>query len=119
MDDIVLNILKKIGINSNSIQTLDGQIVVRELFLSNSKYEELQDEVNCLKQFLSSSSLTSLQNPAGLIQKWPLLNLSRQLLKTYNYTMEPIRKSDGYDDDGKKKYRRFFMIKRRQEIIEI
>ena len=52
MDDIVLNILKKIGINSNSIQTLDGQIVVRELFLSNSKYEELQDEVNCLKQFL-------------------------------------------------------------------
>lgn len=116
MDEIVLKILNKIGIDHDNIQTLDGQIFARELFLSNYKYEELQDDVNDLKQYLSSSSLTSLQHPAGLIQKWPLLNLSRQLLKTYNYTMEPVRKSNGYDEDGKKKYSRYFMIKRRQLI---
>ena len=41
-------------------------------------------------------------------QKWPLLNLVRQILKVNNYRMKPIRKSDGKTKLGKKKYIRFF-----------
>jgi hypothetical protein len=54
--------------------------------------------------------MTSLQKNAEKEQKWPLLNLVRQILNVYNYKMEPIRKSDGYTLEGVKKYKRFFQI---------
>ena len=111
MDDLVVEILTTIGIKCNNISSLNGQMIPRELLLDTSKYEKIQDKVGELKKYLSSSSLTALQNTAGLVQKWPVLNLARQLLKTYHLAMDPVRKSDGYDQDGKKKYRRFFMIR--------
>jgi len=36
----------------------------------------------------------------------------RQILRVCNYKMEPVRRSDGYDDEGKKKYKRFFLVKK-------
>ena len=60
--------------------------------------------------------LTSLQTNAQKKQKWPLLNLVRQILKSNDYKMEPIRKSNGYTKDGKKKYLRFFLIKKFKTI---
>lgn len=113
MDDIVKEIFTIIiKIDCKDFKNLDGQLIPREILLDTSRYDEIQEKINKLKKFLSSSSLTSLQNTAGLMQKWPIINLTRQLLKIYHYTMEPIRKSDGYDQDGKKKYRRFFIIKK-------
>jgi hypothetical protein len=111
MDGIVVGIFNMIGIKCDTLKNLDGQMFPREIFLNMEKYEEIQIKLNELKKYLSSSSLTSLQNTAGLMQKWPLINLVRQLLKTYQYSMEPVRKSDGYDADGKKKYKRYFKIK--------
>jgi hypothetical protein len=63
-----------------------------------------------MKKYLSSTHLTSLQKSANLNQKWPLLNLVRQILKCYKFKMKPIRKSNGYSPDGKKLYKRFFLI---------
>ena len=63
-----------------------------------------------MKQVFTSSALTSLQSTAEEHQKWPLLNLVRQILKIHSYMMKPIRKSDGYTKEGKKKYKRFFLI---------
>ncbi len=111
MDTLVIEIFNLIGIKCSAITDLKGQLIPREVFLNTNKYEEIQTKLSELKKFLSSSSLTSLQNTAGLMQKWPVLNLTRQLMKTYHYTMEPVRKSDGYDEDGKKKYRRYFMVR--------
>ena len=111
MDDLVVDILTTIGIKCDSISSLNGLTIPREVLLDTNKYEEIQEKVAKLKKYLSSSSLTALQNTAGFVQKWPLLNLARQLLKTYHLAMDPIRKSDGYDQDGKKKYRRFFIIR--------
>ena len=62
--------------------------------------------------------MTSLQKNADKIQKWPLLNLARQILSFYNYKMEPIRKSDGYTLEGVKKYKRFFQIKKNNNVID-
>ena len=42
--------------------------------------------------------------PQKKTQRWPLINIVRQILKQYNFLFEPIRKSDGYTEDGKKKY---------------
>jgi hypothetical protein len=60
--------------------------------------------------------MTSLQKNASKSQKWPLLNLVRQILSIYNYQMEPIRKSDGYTLEGVKKYKRFFQIKKKSLV---
>ena len=60
----------------------------------------------------SSSTLTCLHRDAEKKQKWPLLNLVRQILKVKYYRMKPYRKSAGKDASGKKKYVRYFLIEK-------
>ena len=110
MESYVLDILKKCGILVSNNKIVVPQEVNRELFLSDKRYTDIQENIPLLKLKLSSSSLTSLQSPAGVKQKWPLLNLVRQLLKLHNYKMEPKRRCIGKDINGCKKYVRSFMI---------
>lgn len=110
MDKQVINFLKKCKIQFDVENQLDGQMIPRDILLSKEVYNEVKEEIVQLKKKFSSSSLTSLQKTAESGQKWPLLNLVRQVLKTCNYQMKPIRRSDGYKKDGKKKYKRFFLI---------
>jgi len=110
MDKQVINFLKKCKIQFDVENQLDGQLIPRDILLSKEVYNEVKEEIVEFKKKFSSSSLTSLQKTAESGQKWPLLNLVRQVLKTCNYQMKPIRRSDGYKKDGKKKYKRFFLI---------
>ena len=93
-------------------------LIPREMLLDQKKYDLVKQHVTKLKEVFSSSSLTSLQKHAKTKQKWPLLNLVRQILRTNEYGMEPKRKSNGYTDDGKKKYLRFFIIYKKKSIPE-
>lgn len=108
--------LNKCGIVFENFAHLNGMLIPRDLLVSEKKYEEIKKEIQNIKKIYSSSSLTSLQVNAGRNQKWPLLNLVRQLLKQLNYSMEPTRKSAGYDETGKKKYERFFKLKKLNSI---
>jgi len=113
MDEISKKILNSVGIQIDvSLNELDGLLIPREDLLSQSKYNEVKPLIPDLKTFFSSSFMTSLQKNAEKDQRWPLLNLVRQILHVYKFIMEPIRKSDGYTPDGVKKYKRFFIIKR-------
>ena len=112
MDEDSKKILNTIGINFDSISELDNFFIPREQLLSDLKYEEIKILIPELKKKFSSSFMTSLQKNAKQEQKWPLLNLVRQILSVYKYQMEPIRKSDGYTLEGIKKYKRFFQIKK-------
>ena len=69
-------------------------------------------KINDLKQYFSSSLLTSLQENAETKQRFPLINIVRQLLKAKYSHMEPIRKANGYEKSGKKLYKRYFLIKK-------
>jgi hypothetical protein len=113
MNEESKTILKMIGIDFNSIDDLNGLSILREQLLSDNKYEEVKKLLPELKKIYSSSLMTSLQKNADKSQKWPLLNLVRQILTTHNYKMEPIRKSDGYTLEGVKKYKRYFLIKKK------
>ena len=112
MNESLEKIFKEVGIPFKEGENLDGQLFDREIFLDETRYENIQDKIMCLREYFSSSSLTCLQDTASATQRWPLLNLIRQLLRTYKYSMEPIRKSDGYGKDGKKRYKRLFKIKK-------
>jgi hypothetical protein len=121
MDEYSKKIFATSGISFENISDLDGLMIPREQLLSDSKYDEIKKLIPELKKIYSSSFMTGLQRNADKHQKWPLLNLIRQILNAYNYEMEPIRKSDGYTLEGVKKYKRFFQFKKHkhnQSIIE-
>jgi hypothetical protein len=117
MDEESKNLLFLIGLKFEILNDLDGLLIPREQLLDDKKYEEIKKHIPELKKIFSSSCMTSLQKNAYKSQKWPLLNLARQILSFYNYKMEPIRKSDGYTLEGVKKYKRFFQIKKNNNII--
>lgn len=110
MDSENICFLNKCGIKFNTVEQLEGQLVPRELFLSSETYNLIREDIKKLKQRYSSSTLTSLQTNAGNSQKWPLLNLVRQILRANDFIMKPVRRADGATKDGKKKYKRFFLI---------
>jgi|TARA_B110000858_G_scaffold175594_1_gene209069 hypothetical protein len=118
MDNIVLDFLKQCNIKLDDANQLEGLMLPRNMLLSDSVYNSIKPAIIDLKKKFSSSSLTSLQKKAGKEQKWPLLNLVRQILKACNYQMKPIRKSAGYTKDGKKKYCRYFLIAKYKKIAK-
>lgn len=112
MNDTCKTILSNCNIYFNTLDELNSILIPRDILLNSSKYEEIQKLIPELKKMMSSSVMTGLHKNAGELQKWPLLNLVRQILLTYRFQMKPIRKSDGYTLDGVKKYKRFFKIER-------
>jgi len=113
-EDLIKKILSiVVDFQVNTLLDLDNFLIHREQLLNNSKYEEVQILIPELKKKFSTSFMTSLQKNAEKNQKWPLLNLVRQILNVYNYRMIPIRKSDGYTLEGVKKFKRFFQINKK------
>ena len=102
MKEEIIAFLKKCGIMVDTLDQLNGMLISREMLLSAERYEKVKPDIILFKKTFSSSSLTSLHQKAGEHQKWPLLNLVRQILRAYNYQMNPVRKSAGYTKDGKK-----------------
>jgi len=110
MDKVVLDFLKKCNIPLTEASELNGLMIPRNILLDPDVYKNIQPHIVELKKRFSSSSLTALQKEASSSQKWPLLNLVRQILKACDYQMKPIRKSAGYTKEGKKIYCRYFFI---------
>jgi hypothetical protein len=110
MDEKCKLVLELVGLDYNELKNLGQIIIPRENLLSETKYEEIKKLIPDIKKSFSSSFMTSLQKNAEKSQKWPLLNLIRQILAVYGYNMAPIRKSDGYTLEGVKKFKRFFII---------
>ena len=109
---ILINFFNKGNIACSSLNDLNGMLVPRELFFNETIYKELKATFPELKTIFSSSYLTALQEPAEKIQRWPLLNLIRQVLRSCSFKLTPKRISNGYTVDGKKKYKRVFIIEK-------
>ncbi len=110
--EYIKTFLNKCKIVMDTYDDLDGMLIPREIFLDKANYINVKEDIAVLKQIFASSSLTALQSTAEDNQKWPLLNLVRQILRSCNYKMTPKRISAGYTKDGKKIYRRMFIVDR-------
>jgi len=110
IDEISKKILVAAGIIVNSNDYPDEILILRDMLINDEIYVSLKNDILKLKKDLSSSLLTSLQKGAEKTQKWPLLNLVRQILNVYGFKMVPIRKCDGYTLDGIKKFKRYFQV---------
>ena len=118
MDENIKKIFEKIGIQISEFESLENLIIPRETLLDDNKYDEIRTIIPDLKKQFSSTTMTSLQKTADKNQKWPLVNLIRQILHKNGYGMEPIRKCDGYTLDKIKKYKRFFICKKVNHLEE-
>ena len=116
MDTKIKNLFNEIGLPFEEIENLNGLCVSRDIFISETKYNIIKEKIPSLKHYFSSSFMTSLQKNAIKKQKWPLLNLTRQILKSMYFKMTPIRLSNGYTPQGKKLYRRMFLIEKLNSI---
>ena len=115
---LLLDFLAMCGIVDVDIESLDGYQIPRETLLDDALYKQAKTCIPELKKSFSSSSLTSLQACAEDSQRWPLINIVRQVLKSSNYRLYPRRLSDGYSPAGKKKYRRVFEIQKLKQLGE-
>ena len=119
IENEIIFVLSEIGIQIEKLEQAKGLLIERDQLLCDKRYEEVKKLIPKLKQSYSSSFLTSLQKDADKTQKWPLLNLVRQMFKIHGYNMEPIRKSNGYTLDGVKKYKRFFLIREKSSSSDL
>jgi hypothetical protein len=97
----------------------DGLLIEREMLLSKEKYEALKPHIVELKKTFSSKCMTSLHSCAEYNQRWPCLNLVRQVLKRMGYDIQPERRCAGRDHDGKKIFERFFKLHKRENMHAI
>lgn len=97
----------------------DGLIIERDTLVSKEKYENLKPHIVELKKIFSSKCMTSMHACAEYNQRWPCLNLVRQVLKRMGYDIEPERKCAGRDEDGKKIFERFFRLHKRENMHKI
>lgn len=111
LNDTIFLIFKKLSVTILEIEDLIGMRIERETLLNESIYNDIKEYIPKLKLELKSTYFTSTQKNASLKQNWPLLNLTRQILKIYDLRLEPKRVADGYTKDGVKKYKRLFEIK--------
>lgn len=96
----------------------DGLIIERDLLVSKEKYEALKPHIVELKKIFSSKCMTSMHACAEYNQRWPCLNLVRQVLKRMGYDIEPERRCAGRDEAGKKIFERFFRLHKRDNVSE-
>lgn len=106
------------ALHIESHELKDGLIIPRDILLSKEKYEKLKPHILELKKIFSSKCMTSMHACAEYNQKWPCLNLVRQVLKRMNYDIEPERKCAGRDETGKKLFERYFRLHKREKLPE-
>lgn len=111
LENSIIEFLKNCGFQIDKLDNLNGTMINRKQLLDKNKYIDLIENIVELRELIGSSYLTGLQESALEKQKYPLVNVTRQLLKLLNYELKPYRMSAGYDHNtGKKLYERYYVV---------
>ena len=110
---LIIQMFSELSIKISNIEDLDNMQLSRDIFLDTELHKNLINYVPYLKKYLKSSMLTSLHDNSIIKQKFPSINIFRQILKCQGYKMTPFIVSNGYQkSNGKKVIKRFFSINR-------
>mgnify|MGYP006156797467 FL=1 len=114
LDQDKLNILKDLfmvlNIDIRSKYDLINIELDRNSLLHDPFYSYAINYKTNLKKIYNSTYYNCLHSNSELKQKFPSINLIRQVLKSNQLRLYPYYKSLGYDDNKKKIVRRYFII---------
>jgi hypothetical protein len=105
--------LNPLGINFEEFSDLENVEVNRDKLLNNTDLSSIySNQIHDLKHIYKSSKLTSLHSNSKQKQRFPQVNLLRQILKCNNLKLHPKVVSLGYTKNGKKIIKRSYIIKK-------
>jgi hypothetical protein len=109
--ELVLRIFKILNFNVREMKDLEDIVIQRERLLEKNNEKKILELVPELKEVYNSSYLTCLHDNSIFKQKFPAINLIRQVLKCNYLSLSPKIVSCGYEKlTGKKIVSRIFVI---------
>ena len=111
---LIKEMLAKIGLKFENIDDIEGQIIERDILLTDEVSSFLLSFQEKIKNSgYKTGTLTSLHKNNNEKQRWPEVNILRQLLKCNQFRLKPFTKSNGYNKTtGKKNVLRFYRIEK-------
>ena len=111
--DLMLELFRLLGYHIYEQNDLLDIMIMREKLLEKKTNKLLLDKVPELKKVYNTGYLSCLHDNSIYKQKWPAINLLRQILKCNFYQLTPKILSNGYDKlSGKKQVTRVFVIEK-------
>ena len=110
--ELITKMFKFFEIEIENIDDLVGIEIERDILITKEAVAFLQSLQNSFKECgYKTGVLTALFKNNLTKQKWPALNMMRQILKCNNIRMQPLIKSNGYNKStGKKNVIRSFVF---------
>ena len=116
----IVKILAVLGISVKTEKDLFDVLIHRDDLLRVDIEQRLAEFVDSLKEKYKSSMLNCLHKNRETKQKFPAINLVRQILKCNGYQLKPLVFSKGYSKhNGKKLVERNFKIVRLDNFADI
>jgi hypothetical protein len=110
--DLLKDIFSALEIKVDERTDISNIILRQDTLKSNTLITDLNNKVPNLKSYYNSSKLTCLHKNSLDKQKFPAVNMFRQILKCNSFKMEPYVISKGYDKfSGKKLVERYYRIR--------
>jgi hypothetical protein len=111
--ELMLELFRLIGYHVYEQNDLLDIMIMRDKLLEKTTNKILLDKVPELKKVYNTGYLSCLHDNSIYKQKWPGINLLRQILKCNFYHLTPKILSNGYDKlSGKKQVTRVFVIEK-------
>ena len=111
--ELMLELFRLIGYHVYEQNDLLDIMIMRDKLLEKTTNKILLDKVPELKKVYNTGYLSCLHDNSIYKQKWPAINLFRQILKCNFYHLTPKILSNGYDKlSGKKQVTRVFVIEK-------
>ena len=109
----MLELFRLLGYHIYEQNDLLDVMIMRDKLLEKTTNKILLDKVPELKKVYNTGYLSCLHDNSIYKQKWPAINLLRQILKCNFYHLTPKILSNGYDKlSGKKQVTRVFVIEK-------
>ena len=110
--DLSIDIFKIINVEIKNVNDLLDLQIDQNVLRNKNLFHEITEKIPNLKSHYNSSKLTCLHSNSLEKQKFPVVNMFRQILKCNNYKLEPFLISNGYDKtNGKKIMERYYRIR--------
>lgn len=111
--ELLIKIFKLLKFHTDTLADLTNLTFPRETLIQKENKEKLLELIPELKEVYNSSYLTCLHDNSIYKQKFPAVNLVRQVLKCHHLSLTPKIISNGYEKTtGKKKVSRIFKIEK-------